>query len=156
MTIWSTCRHRQTIGVSDAEIVTDNGYYSESNLAEFFLSGFDFVTLVKTSIKWVKVEIDAHISDFGSMSSTCPYDTTTHGITNSAMREFKRVRKYDSHLTGAKKGDEETFTKRVYLHSGTILLIPGNVGRDGLWSFFPADKPVLYPRAIRLAELLRS
>ena len=104
------------IGVSDAEIVTDNGYYSESNLAEFFLSGFDFVTLVKTSIKWVKVEIDAHISDFGSMSSACPYDTTTHGITISAMREFKKVRKYDSHLTGAKKGDEETFTKRVYLH----------------------------------------
>jgi len=104
------------IGISDAEIVTDNGYYSESNLAAFFLSSFDFVTLVKTSIKWVKAEIDAHVSDFGSMSSTCPYDTMTHGITVSAMREFKKVRKYDSHLTGARKGDEEPFTKRVYLH----------------------------------------
>ena len=104
------------IGISDAEIVTDNGYYSESNLAAFFLSSFDFVTLVKTSIKWVKAEIDAHVSDFGSMSSACPYDTMTHGITVSAMREFKKVRKYDSHLTGARKGDEEPFTKRVYLH----------------------------------------
>ena len=104
------------LGVGDAEIVTDNGYYSESNVAKFFLSGFDFVTLVKTSIKWVKAEIDTHISDFGSMSSVCPYDTMTHGITISAMREFKKVRKYDNHLTGAKKGDEERFTKRVYLH----------------------------------------
>jgi transposase len=104
------------LGVCDAEIETDNGYYSESNLAEFFLSGFDFVTLVKTSIKWVKAEIDAHISDFGSMSSACPYDTMTHGITVNTMREFKKVRKYDSHVTGARKGDEEVFTKRVYLH----------------------------------------
>jgi len=38
------------LGVGDAEIVTDNGFYSERNLAEFFLSGFDFLTLVKTSI----------------------------------------------------------------------------------------------------------
>jgi len=104
------------LGVSDTEIVTDNGYYSESNMAAFFLSGFDFVTLVKTGIKWVKAEIDAHISDFGNMSSTCPFDTMTHGITVSMMREFKKVRKYDSHLTGARKGDEEPFTKRVYLH----------------------------------------
>jgi len=104
------------LGVGDAEIVTDNGYYSESNLAAFFLSGFDFVTLVKTSIKWVKAEIDTHVSDFSSMSSVCPYDTMTHGITVSAMREFKKVRKYDNHMTGARKGDEETFTRRVYLH----------------------------------------
>jgi len=104
------------LGIGDAEIVTDNGYYSESNMAEFLLSGFDFITLVKTSIKWVKAEIDAHISDFGSMSSACPYDTMTHGITISAMREFKKVRKYNNHLTGARKGDEETFTKRIYLH----------------------------------------
>ena len=104
------------LGVDDAKIVTDNGYYSESNVAEFFLSGFDFVTLVKTSLKWVKAEIDAHVSDFGSMYSTCPYDTMTHGITVSAMREFKKVRKYDSHKTGARKGDIESFTKRVYLH----------------------------------------
>jgi transposase len=104
------------LGVSDAEIITDNGYYSENNLAEFFLSGFDFVTLVKTSLKWVKAEIDMHVSDFASMSSTCPYDTMTHGITVSAIREFKKVRKYDNHKTGARKGDEETFSKRVYLH----------------------------------------
>jgi transposase len=104
------------LGVGDAEIVTDNGYYSDSNVAEFFLSGFDFVTLVNTSLKWVKEEIDTHVSDFGGMSSTCPYDTMTHGITVSAMRDFKKIRKYDNHKTGAKKGDNDMFTRRVYLH----------------------------------------
>jgi transposase len=104
------------LGVGDAEVVTDNGYYSESNVAELFLCGFDFVTLVKTSVKWVGAEIDAHISDFGSVSSACPYDTMTHGIAVSATREFKKARKYNSRLTGARKGDEETFAKRVYLH----------------------------------------
>jgi transposase len=114
--ITNTLIQLSALGVSDAEIVTDNGYYSESNVTEFFLSGFDFITLIKTSIKWVKAELDTHISDFGSMSSTCPYDTMTHGITVSIMREFKKVRKYNNHLTGARKGDEEVFTKRVYLH----------------------------------------
>jgi hypothetical protein len=71
------------LGVGEAEVVTDNGYYSEGNMAEFFLCGFDFVTRVKTSIKWVRAEVDAHISDFGSVSSACPYDTMTHGITVS-------------------------------------------------------------------------
>jgi hypothetical protein len=104
------------LGIYDAEIVTDNGYYSENNIAAFFLSGFDFVTLAKTNIKWVKTEIDAHMSDFDSMSSACPYDTMTHGITVIIMKEFNKARKYDSHMTGAKKGDEEPFTKRVYLH----------------------------------------
>ena len=71
---------------------------------------------MKTGIKWVKAEIDAHISEFGSMSSACPYDTMTHGITVSAMREFRKVRKYSSRITGARKGDEEAFAKRIYLH----------------------------------------
>ena len=114
--IANTLRQLSALGVRDAKIVTDNGYYSESNVAEFFLSGFDFVTLVKTSLKWVKTEIDEHVSDFGGMSSTCPYDTMTHGIVVSSMREFKKVRKYDNHKTGSKKGDKETFTRRVYLH----------------------------------------
>jgi hypothetical protein len=39
------------LGAGDAEVATDNGYYSESNVAEFFLCGFDSVTLMKTSIK---------------------------------------------------------------------------------------------------------
>ena len=115
-TIETALTQLYALGISDAEIVTDNGYHSENNIAEFFRSGFDFVMLVKTSLKWVKAEIDKHRDDFESVSNACPYDTVTHGIMVRLMREFKWVRKYDNHKSGAKKGDVETFTRRVYLH----------------------------------------
>ena len=76
----------------NTEIVTDNGYYSEHNLSELFLSHFDFITLVKTGIKWVKVEIGRNQGAFGSVSNACPFDTQTHGITIMLMREFTKVR----------------------------------------------------------------
>jgi len=104
------------LGLRDAEIITDNGYYSESNLATLFLAHFDFVTLVKTSLKWVKAEIDGHLNDFGNVSSVCPFDTSTHGITLTLMRDFVKVRKYADRKSGIQKGAEETFRRRVYLH----------------------------------------
>lgn len=94
ITIENALKQLSVIGLGDAEIVTDNGYYSESNLAALFLASFDFITLVKTSIKWVKTELANHTDAFGKMSSICPFDTETHGITVTLMREFEKVRKY--------------------------------------------------------------
>jgi len=116
ITIENALAQLSALGMGDAEIVTDNGYYSEHNLSELFLSHFDFITLVKTGIKWVKVEIDRNQGAFGSVSSACPFDTQTHGITIMLMREFTKVRKYANFKTGAQKGDEEVFRRRVYLH----------------------------------------
>ena len=104
------------LGVSDAEIVTDNGYYSEPNLSEMLQRGFDFVTLAKTNLTWIKPEIDKHMDDLNSIHSVCPFDITTHGITVMLMHEFDKVRKYASHKTGAEKGSTETFKRRIYLH----------------------------------------
>ena len=104
------------LGVTDAEIVTDNGYYSEPNLSEMLQRGFDFVTLAKTSLKWIKPEIDKHMEDLSTIHSVCPFDITTHGITVMLMHEFDKVRKYASHKTGAEKGSTETFKRRIYLH----------------------------------------
>ena len=104
------------LGVTDAEIVTDNGYYSEPNLSEMLQRGFDFVTLVKTSLKWVRPEIDKHMEELSTIHSVCPFDISTHGITVMLMHEFEKVRKYASHKTGAEKGSTETFTRRIYLH----------------------------------------
>ena len=104
------------LGVTDAEIVTDNGYYSEPNLSEMLQRGFDFVTLAKTSLKWIRPEIDKHMEDLGTIHSVCPFDITTHGITVMLMHEFDKVRKYASHKTGAEKGSTETFKRRIYLH----------------------------------------
>jgi len=116
VTIENALAQLSALGMRNAEIVTDNGYYSEHNLSELFLAHFNFITLVKTSIKWVKAEIDRNQGAFSSVSSACPFDTQTHGITIMLMREFTKVRKYASSKTGAKKGDKERFQRRVYLH----------------------------------------
>ena len=104
------------LGVTDAEIITDNGYYSEPNLSELLQRGFDFVTLAKTSLKWIKPEIDKHMDELNTIHSVCPFDIYTHGITVMLMHEFDKVRKYASHKTGAEKGSTETFKRRIYLH----------------------------------------
>lgn len=104
------------LGITDAEIVTDNGYYSEPNLSEMLQRGFDFVTLAKTSLKWIRPEIDKHMAELGTIHSVCPFDISTHGITVMLMHEFDKVRKYASHKTGAEKGSTEPFTRRIYLH----------------------------------------
>jgi transposase len=115
ITIENALKQLSALGLGDAEIITDNGYHSGDNLAALFLAHFDFVTLVKTSLKWVKAEIDSHLDDFGSVSSACPFDTGTHGITLALMRDFVKVRKYANKKSGFQKGDKEVFRRRVYL-----------------------------------------
>lgn len=116
VTIENALKQLSVLGLGNAEIITDNGYYSEHNLAALLLAGFDFVTLVKTGLKWVKAEIDAHAGDFGRVSSACPFDTGTRGISVTLMRRFVKVRKYASRKAGLAKGDGETFERRVYLN----------------------------------------
>jgi len=116
ITIENALAQLSALGMGNAEIVTDNGYYSEHNLTELFLAHFDFITLAKASIKWIKAEIDRNQGAFGSVSSACPFDTQTHGITITLMHEFAKTRKYANSKTGAQKGDEEKFRRRVYLH----------------------------------------
>ncbi len=116
ITIENALKQLQVLGISKAEIITDNGYYSEKNLAELLHAHFDFITLIKVSIKWVKNELDSRIDEFRSTGSACPFDTNTHGITVMLMREFSRSRKYASRKKGLSEGDEETFRRRIYLH----------------------------------------
>lgn len=116
ITIENALKQLQVLGISKAEIVTDNGYYSEKNLAELLHAHFDFITLIKTNIKWVKKELDSRLDEFHSTGSACPFDTNTHGLTVALMREFSRPRKYASTKKGLLEGDEETFRRRIYLH----------------------------------------
>jgi len=115
ITIENALNQLSILGLGNAEIITDNGYYSEHNLAALFLASFDFVTLVNVGLKWVKAKIDAHADEFASVSSACPFDTGTRGISVMLMREFVKVRKYANKKSGFAKGDEEIFSRRVYL-----------------------------------------
>ena len=116
LTIGNALTQLLTLGASGAEIITDNGYYSEQNISEMYQAHFDFITLAKTGLKWIKSEIDDHHNDLDKLSSVCPYDPMTHGITVMLMRDFVKVRKYANKKTGAAQGEEEIFSHRVYLH----------------------------------------
>lgn len=104
------------LGVNTTEIITDNGYYSEQNFAELLLAGFDFITLAKTSVKWIRPEIDKQREALDGFKSVCPFDPSTHGVSVLLMHDFEKKRKYASHKSGAQKGDAETFTRRIYLN----------------------------------------
>lgn len=116
ITIENTLKQLQALSITQAEIVTDNGYYSERNLAEMLHAHFDFITLVKVTTKWVKKELDQRLDAFRSTGSACPFDTDTHGLTVMMMKEFSRARKYVSRKKGLSEGDTETFRRRLYLH----------------------------------------
>lgn len=116
LTIKNSLKQLSALGLDAAEVITDNGYYSEQNLAEMFCAGYNFLTLVKTSIKWVKKEIDDHMDEFTSIGSTCPFDPGIHGITIKLMHTFTKERKYSSDKKGLSKGDRETFDRRIYLN----------------------------------------
>jgi hypothetical protein len=115
ITIENALKQLQILSIGNAEIVTDNGYYSEKNLAELLYAHFDFITLAKTNLNWIKPELNARLDEFRSTSSACPFDTNTHGITVMLMQEFSRARKYGSRKKDLKEGDEETFRRRIYL-----------------------------------------
>lgn len=114
--ITNAIRQLTALGINTTEIITDNGYYSESNFSELLQAGFDFITLAKTGIKWIRPEIDKQMEALDDFKSLCPYDHTTHGVSVKLMHIFKKTRKYASHKSGAEKGDTETFTRRIYLH----------------------------------------
>lgn len=116
LTVKNSLKQLSALGLDAAEIITDNGYYSEQNLAEMLCAGYNFLTLVKTSVKWVKKEIDGHMGEFTSIGSTCPFDPSIHGITIKLMRTFTKERKYSSGKKGLSKGDREAFDRRIYLH----------------------------------------
>ena len=116
ISIENALKQLEVLGIGNAEIITDNGYYSDKNLAELLHAHFDFITLVKTNLTWVKPELNARLDEFRSTSSACPFDTNTHGLTVMMMHEFSRVRKYGSQKKNLKEGDEETFQRRIYLH----------------------------------------
>ena len=82
------------LGVHTTEIITDNGYYSEQNFAELLLAGFDFITLAKTSVKWIRPEIDKQREALDDFRSLCPYDQATHGVSVMLMHDFEKIRKY--------------------------------------------------------------
>ena len=116
VSVTNAIKQLSALGVTTTEIVTDNGYYSESNFSELLQAGFDFITLAKTSVKWIRPEIDKQMEALDDFRSLCPYDHSTHGVSVMVMHSFEKTRKYASHKKGTEKGDVDTFKRRIYLN----------------------------------------
>ena len=116
ISVTNAIKQLSALGMNTTEIITDNGYYSERNISELLQAGFNFITLAKTSIKWIRPEIDKQMEALDDFRTLCPFDHATHGVTVLLKHNFKKIRKYANHKTGAEKGSEEVFSRRIYLH----------------------------------------
>ena len=103
-------------GVQKLELVTDNGFYSEANMAEMCLLGFRFITLVKTSVAWVRKELDIHMNKMVGIENRRTDLGGVYCHTVMLKRTFEKSRKYASIKKELSKGNVETFEKRLYLH----------------------------------------
>lgn len=114
--VTNAIKQLSALDINATEVITDNGYYSEQNFSELLQAGFSFITLAKTNIRWIKVEIDKQMDALDDFRSVCPFDHSTHGVSVILMHEFEKTRKYANHTTGAAKGTTETFMRRIYLN----------------------------------------
>jgi transposase len=112
----NTLKQLAVLDVQNPEIVTDNGYYSEENLADMCLGSFRFITLVKPSIAWVRKELDAHMDKMVSIENRRADLSGIYCHTVVLMHTFEKKRQYASHKKGLDKGSVEAFEKRLYLH----------------------------------------
>jgi hypothetical protein len=112
----NTLKQLDILGIHNPEIVTDNGYYSEENLADMCLGGFRFITFVKTSVTWVRKELDMHIEKMVAIGNRRADLGSIYCHTVTLMHIFKKNRRYASKKKGLNKGSVETFEKRLYLH----------------------------------------
>ena len=106
----------EVLGIHNPEVVTDNGYYSEENLADMCLGRFRFITLVKTSIAWVRKELDIHMDKMMSIGNRRTDLGGVYCHTVTLVHTFEKTRKNASKKKGVLKGSVETFDKRLYLH----------------------------------------
>ena len=112
----STMAQMEALGLQDAEIITDNGYYAEENLLAMCLAGFHFITLAKPSLSWIKKEIIAHKEAFVDIDNRRSDLGGTYCYSVPLKHTFKRTRKYGSQKKGLSKGDSEEIHKRLHLH----------------------------------------
>ena len=104
----------QCLGIEKPMIVTDNGYYSQNNMTEFARKNMKFLMLIDPNVKWVREIVDSLRDNVMRTSSICPFDRHIHGSSTMIMHNLSFVRKRTR--GGIAAGDEEHFTRRLYVH----------------------------------------
>ena len=106
----------KVIGLKGIEIITDCGFYSEKNLSELFQCSYHFITRASHDIRWIRPEVDKALKALEDTGNMSPDEPGTYGTTVCITHEFTKIRKYGSEKKGLKAGDEEKFTRRLYIH----------------------------------------
>lgn len=114
ISIENTLKQLKCLNLEKPLIVTDNGYYSQENMARFASRNMKFLTLVDPNITWVRQTIDSLREELAGMSSTCPFDPSVCGATMTRMHEFNRTRQRNRNGKSAR--EEEMFSRRLYVH----------------------------------------
>jgi len=127
ISIENTLSQLKCFDLKNPLIVTDNGYYSQKNMAEFARKNMKFLTLVNTNITWVREAIDELRETIAGMSRTCPFDPTVCGATTTRMHDFIWERKRARN--GKAVGESEIFTRRLYVH---VFYSPDNEAKKEL------------------------
>ena len=85
VSVVNTLEQLSALDLDDPTVVTDNGFYSQANLAEFQRRGKKFLTLVDTRVSWVREALEAVRERLGDGDAICPFDPDTCG--SSIVRE---------------------------------------------------------------------
>ena len=112
----NTLQQMEALGLHGAELVTDNGYYSDMNLSEMCYHRLHFITLVKTQLAWVKKEIEAHRNEIVSIANRKADLGTVYCLTARVKRTFIHERKHADRKNGIEKGAVIKYNRRIYLH----------------------------------------
>lgn len=102
------------LGISTPLIVTDGGYRSESNLAEYARKNMKFLTIMDAGSVWIRNVIDDVTEEMKSLSSICPFDHAIRGVGRSMMHTFSHKR--ERSRGGITAGETEEFSRRLYVN----------------------------------------
>ena len=105
----------ECLGLAKALVVTDNGYHSQSNMAEFAARNIRFLTPADTDVKWVREAIDSLQDEIDGADGVCPFDTDVCGATKT-LENHVLTRTRPRRGGGKPAGPEESFTRRLYIH----------------------------------------
>jgi len=96
-----------TFGFKKVKLVMDRGFYSEDNINALYKEHLKFLVSVKTSLSFVRKELDAVYDDFRTFEyyneAYQLYSTTVHSVWN-----YSQERPY--------KGDTAEDKRRIYIH----------------------------------------
>lgn len=104
----------ESLGLPKPLVVTDTGYHSQANMAEFAARNRKFLTLVDTDASWVREAVDALCDEIDGAEGVCPFDPDVCGATLVRRHVFTRIRKRSRGGVGA--GAAESFERRLYVH----------------------------------------